>query len=77
MTGPTNLSPDATIQRFTTSLASCLFQYEDETPDDAFALAECKSEHLTELRRTLGCLLDILADWETAVRPGQNKNSRG
>ncbi|GAA4629796.1 hypothetical protein GCM10023196_052590 [Actinoallomurus vinaceus] len=77
MTSPTNLGSDATIRRFTTGLASCLFQYEDQTPDDAFALAERKSEHLAELRRTLGCLLDILADWETTVGPGQNKNPRG
>lgn len=76
MTGSTNLNHDATIRRFATSLTNCLRQYEDQTPGDAFALAEHKSEHLAEFRRTLGRLLDILADWETTVRPQPDKNSR-
>jgi hypothetical protein len=53
---------DACAMRFAQSLEDAVLDL--ETRKDGFEHATRKSDHVEELRRVLGILLDILADWE-------------
>lgn len=53
---------DACAMRFAESLEEAVLALEVE--EHRFALATRKADHVEELRRVLGILLDILADWE-------------
>ncbi|MCW2947991.1 MAG: hypothetical protein JWR24_4708 [Actinoallomurus sp.] len=53
---------DACATRFAQSLEDAVLDL--ETRKDGFEHATRKSDHVEELRRVLGILLDILADWE-------------
>jgi hypothetical protein len=54
---------------FTESLLEAVLRLEADVGD--FAHATRKADHIDELRRVLGLLLDVLADWEmTAERTG-------
>lgn len=57
---------DACAMRFTESLEEAVLAL--EVQEHRFALATRKADHVEELRRVLGILLDILADWEMAAR---------
>ncbi|MDN3352488.1 hypothetical protein [Actinomadura sp. DC4] len=56
---------DACAVRFIESLEKAALA--PETTDHGFEHACRKAEHVEELRRVLGLLLDVLADWEMAV----------
>jgi hypothetical protein len=53
---------DALAMKFAERLEDAVLDL--ETRDYAFEHATRKSDHVEELRRVLGILLDILADWE-------------
>jgi hypothetical protein len=53
---------DARARAFTASLEEALLDF--ETGDAPFARARGKTGHIADLRRVLGLLLDVLADWE-------------
>lgn len=56
---------DRGAARFTESLEEAVLQLEGG--EHPFANADRKPIHVEELRRVLGLLLDILADWELAA----------
>lgn len=56
---------DTCAARFTESLEESILDL--ETAEYGFERASRRSEHVEELRRVLGILLDILADWEMAA----------
>lgn len=56
---------DACAARFTESLEESVLDL--ETAEHGFERASRKAEHVEELRRVLGILLDVLADWEMAA----------
>lgn len=49
---------------FLESLQEALLTLETRAPAACFEHATRKADHLEALRRTLGLLLDLLADWE-------------
>jgi hypothetical protein len=53
---------DACAIRFTESLEQAVLDL--DTTETGFERAGRKADHIDELRRVLGILLDILADWE-------------
>jgi hypothetical protein len=57
-----NNDADACARRFTESLEEAVLDL--ETGEYGFEHASRKAEHVQELRRVLGILLDVLADWE-------------
>jgi hypothetical protein len=56
---------DACAMRFADTLEEAVLALEVE--EHRFALATRKADHVEELRRVMGILLDILADWEMAA----------
>jgi hypothetical protein len=58
---------DACAARFTESLEESVLDL--RTAEYGFERAGRKAEHVEELRRVLGILLDVLADWELAAGP--------
>lgn len=56
---------DAFAMKFAESLEEAVLALEIE--EHRFPLATRKADHVEELRRVLGILLDILADWEMAA----------
>jgi hypothetical protein len=60
---------DACAIRFTERLEEAVLDL--ETAENGFERAGRKADHVEELRRVLGILLDVLADWEmVAERAG-------
>lgn len=53
---------DARAMSLTRRLEDAILDF--ETREDGFERAVRKSDHVEDLRRALGRLLDILADWE-------------
>jgi hypothetical protein len=53
---------DACAMRFSESLEDAVLAL--DVSENAFERASRKADHVEELRRVLGILLDILADWE-------------
>jgi hypothetical protein len=53
---------DVCATRFVDRLEDALSAY--EATDPGFERATRKADHIDELRRVLGVLLDVLADWE-------------
>jgi hypothetical protein len=56
---------DRGAARFTESIEEAVLQLENG--EHGFDRADRKAGHVEELRRVLGLLLDILADWELAA----------
>jgi hypothetical protein len=56
---------DSCAMRFAAGLEAAVLALEIE--EHRFTLATRKADHVEELRRVLGILLDILADWEMAA----------
>jgi hypothetical protein len=58
---------DARASGFIRGLEDTLLEL--EARGHRFEQARHKSDHVEELRRVLGALLDVLADWEAATGP--------
>lgn len=60
---------DSHARRFIESIEDAVLDLDAD--DNAFERAGRKADHVEELRRVLGLLLDVLADWELlATRTG-------
>lgn len=59
------IEADARAIKFTKSLEDAVLAFETHAP--GFEQATRKSDHVEHLRRVLGVLLDILADWEVVA----------
>ncbi len=59
---------DAQSRRFIRRLEDAVLELEIRGPR-FFEQVARKTEHVEELRRALGALLDILADWEATAGP--------
>ncbi len=58
---------DASAVRFTSRLEGAVLEL--ETAECGFHDAARPADHVAELRRVLGILLDVLADWELSCGP--------
>lgn len=59
---------DAQSRRFIRRLEDAILELETRGPR-LFEHVTRRTDHVEDLRRVLGTLLDILADWETATGP--------